>query len=118
MARKDILGRQGEDLAAAYLVAHGYRILARNWRCPEGEVDVIARHEGTVVIVEVKTRTSLSYGHPLEAITAGKLARLRRLAACWCRSQETQGPVRIDGIGILFPPDGPARVEHVEGVYR
>ncbi|HEU0257108.1 MAG TPA: YraN family protein [Microbacteriaceae bacterium] len=119
MARKDVLGRRGEDLAGHYLTAQGYRILARNWRCPSGEIDLVALDaEGTVVVVEVKTRSSLAFGAPLEAITAQKLARLRRLAAEWCRTHEVSGPLRIDAVGILAPPGARVRLEHLRGVSR
>ncbi|HQJ35005.1 MAG TPA: YraN family protein, partial [Rhodoglobus sp.] len=84
MAAKDALGRRGEEIAARYLASRGLAIVERNWRCPQGEIDLIARDGGELVFVEVKTRSSVAYGHPLESITPVKLARLRRLAAAWC----------------------------------
>lgn len=117
MAAKDVLGRRGEDLAADYLTRHGYRLLERNWRCKQGEIDVIAVHRGETVFVEVKTRTSTAYGHPFEAITARKLARLRRLAAAWCaESDAAVGRIRIDAIAVLAPQGGVPSIEHLEGV--
>lgn len=118
MARKDVLGRRGEDLAVTHLAAAGYRILARNWRCQEGEIDIVAAQAGAIVIVEVKTRSSVAFGEPLEAITVTKLARLRRLAAHWCRTHDAHAPVRIDAIGILAPPHGDVRLDHVCGICR
>ena len=92
MRAKDVLGRRGEDLAADFLQAHGMRIVERNWRCPEGEIDIVALDGDALVIAEVKTRKSLAFGHPFEAVGADKLARLHRLArrgavprGCGCR---------------------------------
>jgi len=117
MAAKDVLGRRGEDLAVDYLRRHGYRLLQRNWRCRQGEIDVIAARGDETVFVEVKTRTSTGYGHPFEAITASKLARLRRLAAAWCAESDTPvGRIRIDAIAVLAPQGVPASIEHLEGV--
>lgn len=105
MARKDDLGRRGEDCAAAYLDRAGYRIIARNWRCSEGEIDLIVEHSGTVAFVEVKTRSSTRFGHPFEAITAVKLARMRRLAAAWCAQTDTWPQhIRLDVIAVITGP--------------
>jgi len=117
MARKDVLGRRGEEIAARYLTDHGYRVIARNWRCRSGEIDVIARQGESVVFVEVKTRSSVAYGHPFEAITLSKAARLRSLAAQWCsESEEHPAAIRIDAIGVIAPPGGEVRLEHLTGV--
>ena len=75
-----------------YLEAFGMRIEERNWRCPEGEIDFVALDGDALVIAEVKTRKSLDYGHPFEAVGADKLARLHRLAAAWCRVQGLRSP--------------------------
>jgi putative endonuclease len=118
MKAKDILGKQGEELASEYLVEHGYRILERNWRCRQGEIDVVAEREGVTVFVEVKTRSGLRYGHPFEAITIAKMARLRRLASAWCEAAETRRrQIRIDAIGVLVPPREPVTIEHLEGIF-
>lgn len=102
MAHKDELGRWGEQVAADFLVAEGYSIIGRGWRCARGEIDVIAARAGVVAFVEVKTRRSLRYGHPLEAITPAKFSRLKVLAGEWCRSSDHPATaIRIDGIGIV-----------------
>lgn len=103
MAQKDDLGRRGEQLAAEHLAAIGWTILERNWRCSLGELDIVADDGGTVVVVEVKTRSGLGYGHPLDAVTPRKLARLRRLAGAWCAAHPMPAPrpVRIDVIGVV-----------------
>lgn len=118
MAHNTELGRRGEDLAARHLEARGMQVLARNWRCHHGEIDIVAREGRDTVVVEVKTRTSNDYGHPFEAITALKLGRLRRLAAAWCdASRDPVGGVRIDAIAVLLPENSPAVIEHLEGVH-
>lgn len=116
MAAKDDLGAHGEDLAAHFLQQRGYAIVQRNWRCRQGEIDLIARHGGVTVFVEVKTRSSVAYGGPLEAVTPAKAARLRRLAGAWCESQgPLEGTIRIDVIGILAPAGREPVIHHVPG---
>lgn len=118
MAAKDTLGKTGEALAARYLLDAGYRILAQNWRCPQGEIDLVAEHDGEVVFVEVKTRSGTGFGHPFEAITATKLARLRRLALAWCDEAGGRIPqIRVDAIAVIAPPGQQPTLEHLERVF-
>ncbi|MDH6237486.1 YraN family protein [Cryobacterium sp. CG_9.6] len=118
MARKDQLGRYGEDCAAAYLVAEGYSVIDRNWRCPDGEVDLIVERGAEVVFVEVKTRSSVSFGHPFEAITAEKLARMRRLAGLWCsQAQVWPAHIRVDAIAVIAARGREPVIEHLQGVF-
>ena len=118
MAAKDELGKRGEDLAAAYLSEAGFAIVERNWRCPQGEIDIVARDGDETVFVEVKTRSSVAFGHPLEAITAIKLARLRRLAVAWCDANSpVRQRIRIDALSVIAPPRGPVTIEHLPGVF-
>ena len=92
-------------------------VLARNWRCPHGEIDVVARDGGTLVVCEVKTRRGLDYGTPLEAVTARKMVRLRRLATEWLDKAGLDPPdVRIDVVSVLVRTQGAAVVEHLRGV--
>ena len=118
MADKDALGRRGEQLAADYLVGTGMALVERNWRCALGEIDLIMRDGSETVFVEVKTRAGLGYGHPLEAITAVKLARLRRLAGAWCEAHpgEVAG-MRIDAVAVVAPRGGGVTVEHLRRVF-
>ncbi len=114
--RGQALGNYGERIAADRLVAAGMTILDRNWRCPEGEIDIVARDGDVLVVCEVKTRRSTAFGGPLEAITPIKAQRLRRLAACWLRAHDVHpAEIRIDVIGVLRPDRGPAEVDHVRG---
>ncbi|MDA2812612.1 YraN family protein [Nocardiopsis sp. RSe5-2] len=114
---KAALGRYGEDLAAAHLRRTGLRILARNWRCPDGEIDIVARWGGTLIVVEVKTRTGQRFGTPLEAVGPAKLRRLRRLARRY-RAQAHNAPprTRVDVVGVLVRRDGRAYLRHDQGV--
>ncbi len=117
MAAKDALGRYGERLVAARLTADGWQVLDRNWRGTRGELDLVALEGRDLVVVEVKTRSGDGFGHPAEAVTAAKLARLRRLAGEWLAEHD----VRVDGDpgrrrGGAQRPGGDARVEHLRGV--
>ncbi|MBD3941538.1 YraN family protein [Microbacterium sp. NEAU-LLC] len=119
MAEKDELGRAGEDRAARYLTELGYTVLARNWRCRGGEIDLVVADARHVVVVEVKTRRGEAYGHPFEAIDARKRARLWRLAMAWAGEHRElmQGRrLRIDAVGIIGPEPGTAALEHLVDV--
>lgn len=112
-----MLGRRGEELAAVYLKAQGMRIVDRNWRCAEGEIDIVALDGDTLVIAEVKTRRSVAFGHPFESVGADKLARLHRLASAWCRDHDLRMPLRrVDVIAVLDDGVGAPAVEHLKGV--
>ncbi len=111
------LGRYGERLAERHLVAQGMVVLDRNWRCPEGELDLVLRDGRVLVVCEVKTRSSVEFGTPHEAVTTAKLARLRRLAARWLRERDASVPeVRVDLVAVVRPRRGPSTVDHVVGV--
>ncbi|MDA8370792.1 MAG: YraN family protein [Nocardiopsaceae bacterium] len=111
------LGKRGEEVAAAYLERAGMLVLARNWRCREGEIDIVARRGATLVIVEVKTRTSLRFGSPLEAVTATKRRRLLRLARLWAAEHGTAAArTRVDVVSVLVRPAGRTYVQHHQGV--
>jgi putative endonuclease len=117
MADKDDLGRLGEQLAAEYLQQAGIRILDRNWRCAEGELDIVAAERRVLVACEVKTRSGLGFGSPLEAISRRKQVRLRRLAISWIRAHGVLfDEVRIDVIGLVRDRAGHFTIEHVRGV--
>ena len=112
--------RAGEAAAVQYLVKQGWTIVARNWRCSLGELDIVARTPGpdpVLVFCEVKCRSGLGFGDPLEAITWRKLNKLRDLALTWLAEQPGWVPrYRLDAIGVLLPRDGRPQVTHVQGV--
>ncbi|WP_250448220.1 YraN family protein [Actinotalea sp. C106] len=117
MRAKDAVGRYGEKVAAAHLVEAGWTVLDRNWRGPSGEIDIVALDGEELVVVEVKTRTGEGFGHPAEAVTPAKLARLRRLAAQWVTSHdERPASIRVDVVAVWASRRGAARVEHLPGV--
>lgn len=109
------LGAVGEDRAAAWYVAQGYTVVARNWRCREGEIDVICTRGGTLVFCEVKTRSSLAYGHPAEAVTPAKQRRLRILARLWLAAQNP--PVRADALRFDVAAVLPGEVDVIEAAF-
>jgi putative endonuclease len=115
--RKQLLGKWGEGKAAAWYESHGYEVLARNWSCREGELDIVARRRRLHVFCEVKSRANDAFGLPAEAVGPLKQARLRRLAARWFatageESERGAGPVRFDGACVL----GDA-IEVIEGAF-
>ena len=113
------LGAYGENVAARHLCRGGMVLLDRNWRCDAGEIDLVLRDGGTVVVCEVKTRRTRTFGEPVQAITWVKLARLRRLAGCWLTDHPVPARgVRLDVVALLRHPDGSFSVDHRGGVGR
>ncbi|MER0244229.1 YraN family protein [Streptomyces sp. HSW2009] len=112
------MGAYGEALAVRRLAAAGMIILARNWRCRDGEIDIVALDGDALVICEVKTRSAGPYEDPMAAVDQAKADRLRRLAAHWLDQHggPPQGGVRIDVVGVRLPSRGAPQVEHVRGV--
>jgi putative endonuclease len=97
-----VVGREGEDAAAAHYRDHGYAVLARNWRCAAGEIDLVCARGQTLVFCEVKARSRAATGHPLEAVTTAKQRRLRRLAAAYLVSQTAYWEeIRFDVASVL-----------------
>lgn len=115
------VGALGEDLAVAELERQGMEIIARNWRCPIGELDVIAVEtvgtRRTLVFCEVKCRTGLGFGDPLESITEAKVRKLRQLAAQWLISEGRHAnDVRLDAVGVIMLRGALPRLTHVRGI--
>ena len=113
MAQSSQLGHLGEDAAAAHVVRLGWRVLARNWRPADrslrGELDLVALDGHTVVVCEVKTRSGGGAGPAVGGVTPRKLLQLRRLAAAWLVERPVGATsVRIDVIGVLWPPSAMA----------
>ncbi len=108
------VGLSGEDLAAAWYEARGFEVLARNWRCREGELDLILRHGRMYVFCEVKSRSSDAFGVPAEAVTRDKQQRLRRLAARWL---DEEAPALAREIRFDVAAVTPAGVELLEGAF-
>ncbi|MFF1838569.1 YraN family protein [Streptomyces sp. NPDC058231] len=118
MNARGALGRYGEDLAARLLSDAGMTVLARNWRCRAGEIDIVAMDGDALVVCEVKTRRAGTFEHPMAAVSPVKADRLRRLAEIWLdrHGGPPPGGVRIDLIGVVLPGRGAPLVEHARGV--
>lgn len=100
-----------------YLQGLGLRVLARNWRCRYGELDIIAADAQAVVFVEVKTRTGDQFGGVAYAVTPAKVRRLRRLAGLWLAQQDTRwAAVRLDVVTVRMGPGRSPEITHIEGV--
>lgn len=116
-ATRQALGAYGEAVAERHLSAQGMQVLDRNWRCGQGEIDLVLRDGDVLVICEVKTRSSSACGTPHEAITDAKLDRLRRLGDAWVEARGLHPrEMRIDLVAILRPRRGAAFVDHVAGI--
>lgn len=116
MAAKDDLGRAGEQRAAEHLIARGYEILDRNWRCPQGELDIVALSGGMLCFVEVKTRRTAGFGHPFEAVDERKRRRLWRLAQAWTQQHGDRARgrmLRLELIGITGRDPATGTIEHL-----
>lgn len=112
-AARQALGASGEAMAAAWYESHGYLVLDRNWRCREGELDLVLRKQRTIVFCEVKTRSSLAFGAPQEAVTRAKRDKIRQLAAKWLETTPVRPrQIRFDVAAIL---DG--QIELIEGAF-
>lgn len=118
MAAKDVLGRRGEDLAVEYLTDHGLVVLSRNWRCRDGELDVVATDQDRLVVCEVKTRSTDWFGEPAEAVNGKKAARIRRVTQAWLATYSVKWvEVRFDVVSVVAAPGRPVTVAHYEGAF-
>ena len=100
--RRQQLGAEGEALVARHYEAQGYTVLARNWRCREGELDLVLRKRRLLVVCEVKTRSSVAYGTPAEAVTPAKQQKLRLLARRWLEASTFRpAEIRFDVAAVL-----------------
>lgn len=100
MASRAAKGRAGEQRAAAFLTARGYRVLARNVRLPGGEIDLVCSEAGVLVFVEVKRRDTGTFGSAIDAVDPGKRARLRRLAADYAQIVAPNARIRFDVVAL------------------
>jgi putative endonuclease len=115
--KKQHTGVKGEDIAVKYLVEHGYRILARNFRKPWGEIDIIAEKRGKLVFVEVKALTASSAFRPEDHFTRQKMAKLKRTCQLYAQSLRQDLPWRIDLLAIELGSAGSVKeIRHIEGV--
>lgn len=109
------LGRRGETLARDLLLRENYTILTTNWRCPQGELDIVARQHDTIVFVEVRTRYADAPDASFESVNARKQSKLADLAYLYLEAHQMEAQVwRVDVIAVAIPPSGSPILEHVE----
>ena len=117
MNNKQCLGRLGEDISVIFLEENGYRVLERNYRCRYGEIDIIAVKDKTVVFIEVKTRRSINYGYPVEAITKIKMKHMYNSSTYYLLNSNLSSDmdVRIDAVEVYvqWPT---IKVNHIKGI--
>ena len=113
------LGDAGEDLVARWYADAGYRVLDRNWRCREGELDVVVARGPVLVFCEVKTRRTTAFGIPAEAVTTTKQRRLRTLAMRWLDEHPAARArtLRFDVASVLAPRDGDPVIDVIEAAF-
>jgi putative endonuclease len=118
MAAKDELGRRGEDIAVRYLEQRGLVVLSRNWRCRDGEVDVVCTDADRLVVCEVKTRSGTRFGEPAEAVTPRKAVRIRRVTQAWLAAHHVEWcEIRFDVVAVVAAPGRPVTVQHYEAAF-
>lgn len=117
-SKNRIVGAFGENAVVDFIRAQGAEVIDRNWRIKEGEIDIIARlGDGSFAFVEVKTRTSTAFGHPLEAINSQKAHRLQRLALAWLATHQALGhEYRIDCAAVIVARSGEFSIEYRKSV--
>lgn len=116
MASHNELGTKGEDIAARFLEVAGYTILERNWRSGHSEIDIVARKEDLLIIIEVKTRSGTSFGDPEDAVTDKKIRRIVSAADAYLRHSNLELPVRFDIITII-DNNGHIDIRHIEEAF-
>lgn len=113
------MGNQGEEAAARYLQARGFAVLARQWRCRYGELDLIARSpDGVVCFVEVKLRSANSIAPPRAFVDRRKRDKLRLSASLWLSARNPDAPARFDVAEVYALPDGSLQVEYLENAFE
>jgi putative endonuclease len=116
--RRRALGDSGEDLVAIWYRERGYRVVDRNWRCRQGELDLVVARHRLVVFCEVKTRRGSAFGAPFEAVTFTKQRRLRGLAAQWLRAHPQGGAdLRFDVASVYAPRGYAPEIQVIEGAF-
>ena len=120
VSKRLALGQRAESMAARYLEDLGYTLLARNWRRPEGELDLVVGKEGLCVFVEVRSRTGTERGHPLETVDARKRSRVRKAARLYLNEERPTAAVfRFDVVGVTFAlDDSPPEIVHIEDAFQ
>lgn len=116
MASHNELGKKGEELAVAYLLKHGYKIVARNFRHQKAEVDIIARKDSTLAIIEVKTRSTPDFGNPQDFVKGKQIQNLVKAVNYFVTEHNLDVEVRFDIIAIIKNQAG-TKIEHLENAF-
>ena len=103
--QKITTGKEGEKIAAAYLEKNGYRIIEINFRCPIGEIDIVAKEKNDLVFVEVKTRKSIALGYPEQAVGIRKQKKMSQLALWYMQKRKIDTNARFDVVAITLMPE-------------
>jgi len=114
---RQALGQFGEHLAAEFYESRGFTVLDRNWRCREGELDLVVACGRLVVFCEVKTRRGSAYGSPAEAVTRDKQRKLRTAALHWLSQRRGRCETRFDVVSVTVAADAPPRVECIANAF-
>lgn len=114
---KKQLGLQGEQIASRYIEELGYKVLENNYRTKKGEIDIIAFHKETIVFTEVKTRTNLKYGYPVEAVTPKKATTIKNVALEYISKGNLDYKVRFDVVEIFFSNEKNYKVKLIENAF-
>lgn len=110
-------GKAGEDAALAFLKKQGFMVLEKNYRTPVGEIDIIAKDRGTLVFIEVKTRTGITFGRPFEAVDHRKKEKIKKVALWYMKGLRQEVPARFDVLSILCN-NGELRIEHIPDAFE
>lgn len=116
MAQHNLLGKSGEEYAAEYLISRGYVVRDINWVSGKYELDIVAYRDATIVVVEVKTRSSIDFAYPEEAVTEKKIRNMVRATDAYMRMFELDMEVRFDVISIVGK-ESPFEIEHIEDAF-
>ena len=116
MAKHNILGREGEDIAAKYLEQKGYAVLDRDWHCGHKDLDLVVTKDNTIVFVEVKTRTGNEWGDPQDFITDRKIRRIVNSADAYLRFNQVDMDVRFD-VSSIVAEGREYKIEHIEQAF-
>lgn len=117
MAKHNITGKTGEDIAIEFLEKKDFRIIERNWHSGHKELDIIALHNDILVVIEVKTRASEDYEEPWQAVTKSKIRNTVQAAHHYIRLNAIDLEVRFDIVSVLMLPEGDFRIEHIEDAF-
>ncbi len=114
---KNEIGKAGEEIALDFFKNKGYRIMEKNYKTVFGEIDIIAKDKDTIVFIEVKTRTDISFGYPFEAVNPKKRKKIKNVALSYMKRFKKELPSRFDVLSINFE-EGRNKIEHFKDAFE